>query len=192
MKKSVLFSLVIVSTIVVLCCNKVKSLLNIEINVPFSQSIEIPAMSVYDTVGLHYFPSAGVHYSSALLPVATGEQNFLTNYKTDTNLIDTFSMVSLTLLDSPSTASFSYMDTAQVYICLSANDSTLIASKYGTPNFTLDSLVMDVNSNVNLRNYFLRDSFYFKFSGHFVSLPPNGLQQITVNAVMHIGANPLN
>lgn len=190
MKRNVIVSLAIACVVIVISCNKLKDLTNINIDLPYSQTIAIPSASVYDTSLTHYFPTSGVHYSSSLLPVASGQQSIISQYKTSANLITTFYMRSLTLIDSPATANFTYLDTAQVYICKSTTDSTLIAYKYGVTN--LDSLVMNVDTAVNLKSYFLQDTFYFRFSGHFVSLPPNSLQQIKINTMMHLTANPLN
>ncbi len=191
MKKSTLITLGVVCTVFVVCCNKIKDLTAIEIDLPYSQSVTLPQASVYDSAITHQaFPSTGVHYSSSNLPVVSGQQGIISQYNTSINLISKFYMKSLSLIDSPSNAPFNYLDTAQIYICMNANDSTLIAHSYGIAN--LDTLNMIVDTTVNLKTYFLQDTFYFKFSGHFVSLPPNSLQQIKINTVMHLSANPLN
>jgi hypothetical protein len=189
MKRSILFFVLIIAALV--GCTKLANLVNISIDLPYSQSISIPQVQVYDTALTHYFPSNGVDYSSPDLPVVTNQANVLNSNNTTLSKISSFSLKSLVLVDSPSSAHFDFLDTVQMFIAKSSTDSMLIAYKYGVTS-GLDSLVLDTVANTNLVPYFQLDTFYFKFRGHFRSLPPNSLQKMTVNATMHMVASPLN
>ena len=188
-KKTVVISLLALS--IVVSCNKMADLVKIRLDLPYSQSVSLPQALIYDTSVTHYFPTSGVSYSSPNLPVSTGQSNILSSHNSAANKISSFSLTQLVLVDSPSTAHFDFLDTVRMYICKTANDSTLIAYKYGVTT-GLDSLVLDQVANSNLLPYFILDTFYFRFSGHFKSLPPNSLQKMTIHSIMHLEADPLN
>jgi hypothetical protein len=189
-----IWTIALLCATVLLSCAKLKSLLNIEQDLPYTQVVSIPSVNIADTAITHHFPTSGVHYSSANVPVPTNQQQYMSQYKTADSLITRFYMKSLSLVDSPSTATFNYLDSVSIFICKTANDSLLIAHKYGVSTLNSGTLPLDVDTTINLKDYFLNstDTFYFRFSGHFNQLPPNSLQQISINSVMHLSANPLN
>jgi hypothetical protein len=191
MKLKVL-SIAVLGLIFVASCNKLKSLVNIEQDLPFNQSFSLQAAAINDTAVTNHFPAAGIHYSSANIPVPTNQQQTLSNYKTAANLINSFYIKSLNLSLTPATATFNSMDTVNIFICKTVNDSMIIAHKYGVN--TTNSIAMDVDTTINLKDYFLNstDTFYFKFSGHFKSVPTDSIGQMNINSVMHLSANPLN
>jgi hypothetical protein len=185
MRKKI-FQLGILCAVGISGCIKLMDIIGIDVDVPYAQTIAVPQ----DTSLTNHFPPAGIYYYSSALPVATNQQNLVSSNNTTLGMVTAFSLKKLTLLDSPSTATFNFLDSVEVYISKNAGDSTLIAYKYNVPQNS-DSLVLDIVPDIDLKPYLLLDTFYFKFDCHYNSLPPTNVQTITINSVMNLKANPL-
>ena len=141
-------TITLLGLIFVASCNKLKGLVNIEQDLPYTQTFSMQAAAINDTTVTNHFPAAGIHYSSGNIPVPTKQEQTLSNYKTAANLINSFYMRTLNLSLTPTTATFNSMDTVNIFICKTVNDSMIIAHKYGINN--TNSIAMDVGKSEHL------------------------------------------
>jgi hypothetical protein len=65
----------------------------------------------------------------------------------------------------------------------------LLASDYSIPKGQT-TLVLNIGNDVNLKNYFLQDTIYFRMTAHINSVPYSG-RRLNIASVFHMLANPL-
>lgn len=174
--------------LLVLClgCKKLKKLANIKLNFPYSNTIDVPGIPG----GLLVAPPGGITADLPAFPVATNSQKYVTESGTNAEKIIHVKLTELKgEILAPSTQDFNYVDTLRVYLSAKGLPEQLAAYKYGiekgqrTLNLQL--------SDINLKNYFLKDTMYFRVSGHFINVPDSATK-MKVSSVFNMLANPLN
>ena len=184
MKRLVLLLLVII-LIPAESCRKIRDLANININIPYSTQVTIPA--VYeDGVPI---PFGGVNASIGPVAIATNSKQYIQEYNTSPDKILHVKLKQLSLkLLSPEGETLDFFDTVRVYISAEGQPEFLAAYYFGRPNGQ-DSIAM-VCSDMNLKSYFLADVMYFKLNARFNRVPEPGTT-LGIYSVFNMLANPL-
>ncbi|MFI5196766.1 MAG: hypothetical protein ACHQD8_06730 [Chitinophagales bacterium] len=167
-------------------CNKVKNIANINVDIPYSAQVTVPQING-DTVGV---PIPGTALSFPAVGVATNSKLYLAQYYTDSSKIISFGLKSLSIqVSMPANQNFDFLDTIQLYISTVSQPEVLVAYQYNIPKGT-NSLDFVTVNNVNLKNYFLADTMYFRARAYINAVPASGTQ-LNIASVFHMVANPL-
>jgi hypothetical protein len=168
-------------------CDKVKQLANINQNLTYTETISIPELPG----GIDTLPPGGV---AAYFPgqgIPTNSQDYLNQFGTTAALITHVKMTKLAaVITQPSGANFDFIDTINVYLSANGLDEKLVAYKHGISK-GLTSIDLDCPSDINLKEYFLKDTMYLRFGGHFVGVPKSD-SKIDLTSTFNLLANPLN
>jgi len=65
-----------------------------------------------------------------------------------------------------------------------------VAWEYNIPKGQTQ-LNLTTNTSVNLKNYFIQDTIYFRLQAHINAIPATGTQ-LNIASVFHLLANPLD
>ena len=182
--------LIVIGTFTVFtACNKVSSLANINVDLPYTQQATVPSVAG-DTAGM-ILPGNGISLTFPSLPVPTYAQNFVTTYNTAIDKILNVYLKQLNLqITAPAGQNFDYMDSVELYISANAQSNVLVAYEYGIAKGQT-TLNLTTLTSVNLKNYFIQDTMYFSLGAHLNAIPPTGTS-MSISATMHMLANPLN
>lgn len=160
---------------------------DIEFSVPISETAELKAE---DLPQLPQLPPEGL--TIALPPIATAtnvEQN-LKEYNTSEALVEEVKLKQFDLtMKAPPTQNFDIVDSLWMYISAPGLDQKLAAYKFDIPKG--QKQVMFDLVDVELKDYFVKDSIYVTLKGHFYEAPQNGTV-LQVDARFDARANPLN
>jgi hypothetical protein len=170
-------------------CAKLKSLTNININLPaYEGDINIPA--IYDTTRVP-FPTSGIYLTLPQQAVPTMSQQYISQYNTTSDKITSISISSATLqMVNPSGANFNYLDSISVYLSAPNLPTILLATKMSVPKGQ-NILNLDVPVDSSLKSYFLKDTIYLQAKAGFNNVPPAS-SDIKSKITFHMVANPLN
>ena len=184
MKKAFLFACV---AIAFASCDKVKELANINQNLTYSESVTIPELPG----GIDTLPPGGI---TAYFPgqgVETKSQEYLGQFNTDASLITHVKLTELlAVIAQPPGGNFDFIDSINVYLTADGMEEKLVAYKHGIPKGT-SNLSLDCATDINLKEYFLKDMMYLRFGGHFVGVPDSSCK-IDLTYTFNLLANPLN
>ena len=176
------------TTVLLASCTKLMQLASISVDIPYSQQVTIPPVTGYSqTVGL---PAGGVALDFPSVAFATNSQQYISQYKTAANMIIDVDLKSLSFqILSPADQNFDFLDNVEVYMHSTTQPEVLIASQYSVPK---GQTTLDVTTNplVNLKDYFVDDTIYFRLNTHINAVPLKGAQ-MNISSVMHLLANPL-
>ena len=167
-------------------CVKIKNLTNINVNIPYSETINVP--SDWDSVS-HPFPPGGVTTDLPSVPVATNSDQYISDNNTASDKIISVTLKSLSItMLAPPDSNLNYIDTVWLYISAKSLPEVLVAQK-GVPKH-VSSVSLDPQG-VNLKNYFLQDTMYVRMKARYNSMPPAG-SEIKFSSNFNMLANPLN
>ncbi len=170
-------------------CAKLKSLTTINVDIPYSQTVTLPA--VPDTTGAIKFPTGGITVTTPVTPVPTQSSQYISNNNTTSKDITSISMKSATLqIINPSGGYFDFLDSISVYLGGNNLPTILLATKRGIPKGQ-NTLNLDVPVDSSLKSYFLLDTMNVYFTAHFNNPPPKNLS-VNSTFTFHMVANPLN
>ena len=188
MKKILLVGLVALTGIAA-GCKKIKQLANIDVTIPYSQQVSVPQVAG-DTAGVP-LPPGGVSLPFPAFPVVTNSQQYIAQYKTSTGKIVSFGLGSMVIdILSPASQNFNFLDSIQIFISANNQPEVLVAYQYAVPKGAT-MLNLYAVPNVNLKNYFIQDTMYFRVSSHINAVPASGTQLNIVSA-FNLVANPLD
>lgn len=187
MKKLILLS-VLAAFSILTACSKLKKLADINVDLTFSQQMQVPIVPGY-TEGMPL--PMGITIPFPAIPVATNSKEFISSHNTAANMIVDVNLKSLTFqITTPATQNFDFMDTVQLYISSKTQPEVLVAYKYGIQKST-QTIEFYTITAVNLKNYFVEDTMYFRISAHVNAIPSSGTN-LNLSSVLHVLANPLN
>lgn len=166
-------------------CNKVKTIANIDIDVPYTQTIIGPDLGKNLSL-----PATGVALSLPPYKLATDMKSTLATYNiTPANLMQltlkSFSFKNL----SAAANSFNFVDTVRIYLSTPGLPDKFVAYTYHVMSNT-DSLALTC-ANDDLKQYLLQDSVTLTLQGHFTKVPPANVP-LKLNMNFNVLANPLN
>lgn len=170
-------------------CSKVKQLANISVDIPYTSQVNVPDVPGYTTgVAL---PAGGIELPSVTVPFATNSQTYLSQYGTAANLVTNVYLKSLSMqIQSPPNQNFDFLDNIQVYMSTKTLPEVLVASQNSIPAGST-TLNLSTNTDVNLKTYFVQDTIYLRLAAHINAVPVAG-EELNINSVLHLTANPLN
>lgn len=188
MKKIALFVGIALITIA-LSCTQTKKLVDTNVDLPYSQSVNVPGTSLDTSVPL---PAGGVSLPFPAVGVPTHSKDFLNQYNSATDKVVSVDLKGASIeITAPSGANFDYMDSLQLYMSAVGQGEQLVAYIYGIPKgqSTLDLTVVP---NVNMKDYFIQDTMYYRMTTHINAFPPKAGETMTIATILHLIANPLN
>jgi len=140
--------------------------------------------------GLDSIPGGGLHASFPAIPLETNSKTIMEEYNTSPELISDVSVKAIGAdFVYPLNGNFDALDTVELYLSARDLPEILVAFQRGIPQGSkrLDMECVDLN----IKEYFLEDTMWIRFAGHFVKFPDTATQ-ISVDAVFNIIGNPLN
>jgi hypothetical protein len=167
-------------------CDKIANLTDIEKDLSFNEIVDVPGKPVdVDTV----LPGIPVIADLPKMAFATNSKDFLeSNGSVATSeYVHHVKLTKFTAsIDMPQNGNFDWTDSIYVYISASGLNEVLAASK----TISKGQNSVDLNcKDIDLKEYFLKDSMYVRFGGRFVDLPQEG--KIRIQPTFNIKANPL-
>ncbi|PQJ13095.1 hypothetical protein CJD36_004955 [Flavipsychrobacter stenotrophus] len=169
-------------------CKKVKDLADISVDIPYTQQVTVPPVDGY-TFGFP-LPAGGVNLPFPAFAVPTNSKSYLDQYHTTSAKVRKVDLKGLTIqLTAPASQNFDFLDTVQLFIAAPSQPEVLVAYGYNIPK-SQTIFVMTTNSDVNLKDYFLQDTMYFRTNMHVNAVPAPGAQ-MNIKSVFNLVANPL-
>ncbi|RYE25813.1 MAG: hypothetical protein EOP51_02805 [Sphingobacteriales bacterium] len=164
MKQTLLF--LAAGAVILASCGKLGGLGNISQDINSSAEIALPGVPGYDTV----LPGGVTAYAPAI-DVQTNVQQTLKDNNTSSDKVTSvkLSKMSVSVIE-PANEPFDYMDTINVYIAADGLEEKLMAHKNGVPK-NLTTVDLDCNSDIEIKEYFLKPSLRIRFGGHFIEKP---------------------
>ena len=170
-------------------CNKIKNLATIDVDLPYSKEFSTPTVAGYPA-GTP-LPAGGLTLSFPTVPMATNSKEYITKYNTSIDKINTVYLKKLALqVVTPTGDNFNYLDTIRLYLSTATIREVLVAYAYNVPK-NQSELTLTTLTDVNLKNYYVEDTVYFRMDTHINAVPPTG-QVLNLATVFHLQANPLN
>jgi hypothetical protein len=183
MKKYLLF--LVAGTALFMSCGKTGGLGSISQDINSDATIYLPGVPGYDTVlpgGVNaYAPTLGVPTNTA----STLQQSNISSDKVTSVYLTKMSVK----IQEPAGQAFDIMDTIKVYISADGLEEKLMAHKYGVPAGQ-QSVDLDCESSVDMKDYFLKDKMNIRFGGHFVK-EPDSTTQVRLDFTHKLTANVL-
>jgi hypothetical protein len=173
------------ASIVFMSCIKGVDLGSIAHDIEQTNTITMPEMPG----GVDTLPAEGI---TLYAPTKTVETNVEENMKTYNTSTDKVSSVKLTKFSSkailPEGAKFDFMDTVNVYLSADGMEEKLIAYHYGVP--ADPSNVEFTCPDLEIKDYFLKETMNIRFGGHFIKVPASNTQ-LELKSTFKLVANPL-
>ncbi len=187
MKKIMIIS-VLAGLSALTACTKLKQLANIDVNIPYSQQISVPTIPG----GVSGTPiPGGLTVPFPAVGFATNSKQYIAQYHTSANKIISVGLNSLALqILSPSGQNFDFLDNVDVYISSQTQPEMLLASDIDIPKGQT-TLNLVTATDVNLKNYFIDDTIYFRMTAHINAVPFSGTQ-LEMSSIFNLLANPLD
>jgi hypothetical protein len=181
MKRSI-FAMAALAVMVLFGCDKAKDLATIEQDITYQESLDIPfGLSVPLQVNM----DTSINYA-----FATNYQSYLNTYHTSSDKVISTKMKKLSMrITTPANQNFDFLDTVRLYVYAPGLPEVLAAYKTPVPKGTqlVDLDVIDVD----LKQYFLKDSMYVRLNG-FVNTLPQPNTNVNLSTTFRLKANPLN
>ena len=185
--KNFLLTTVITSAVLLASCDKLKELTRFSQSFDYKEFISVPGLPSQQT----QLPPGGASESLPRFGIATNSKEHIEKYKTATNLITEVLLSKLNMaVTNPPNSSFNYVDTIQLYISSSPNGTNeqLVAYKNDIAR-DIQKVDLDV-TNINLKEYFILDSMYYRIYAHFVEIPSDETR-VEVNTTLTMNASLL-
>ena len=169
-------------------CNGIKNAANINVDIPYTTQVNVPDVPGYTTgVAL---PAGGVDLPSVTVGFATNSQTYMSQYGTAANMVVSVTVKSMSIqIQSPAGQNFDFLDNIQIYMSAKGQPEVLAVSENSIPKGST-ILNLTPNPELNLKNYFVQDTIYMRIAGHINAVPVAG-EQLNINSVFHLVANPL-
>lgn len=181
--KRTLIAIVALSVVTVLGCKKLKSVADIKFGIPYKETVDIQGFQNPGT-----FPSQGLTLPLPQIALATNSAEALKEYNTSADLVTSVKLGLMKLTMESAGGNFDLVDSLKMYITAPGLSEELAAFEYGIPKGT-KTIDMDV-VDLNVKEYFLKDSIYLKLVGHFYSAPEENTK-LTIETRFDAVANPL-
>lgn len=183
MKRIVLFF--VAATVGLLSCDKLKSLADIKFNVPYTDTIEVKGLENSPPIPI----SGGIRASIPAIPVPTHSEENIREYNTSSELIREVMITQLDLnILQPSSQNFDIADSLWLYMSANGLPDVLAAYYYDIPKGTRDLKLNTTDDNI--REYFLKDTIYFRIDGRFYQAPDSN-STVSITTRFDVVANPL-
>ena len=175
-------------TLVAVACNKIEDLANISKDFTYTEVVDVPSITGLPSV-IDSLPQGGISADAPVMPMETNSAQYISESGSSANLVQHVKLVKfVTTMKEPSGSNFDFMDTIRVYVSAQGLEEKLAAKKYGIPKGQ-QTLELDCE-DVNLKEYFIKDTMYIRFGGHFTGVPDSNAK-IELTPTFNMLANPL-
>lgn len=184
MKK--LITLVLATSLfTVTSCEKLKELADIKFSVPYSKSVDVPGLPNNPYIP----PTSGLKASIPTIPVETKSEENIKNYNTSPELIKSVVFSQLKLeITHPDFQTMDMVDSLWLYVSAPDLPEILASHAFDIPK-GIRSIDLETNDE-NVKEYFLKETMYFRVEGHF-NTAPDSTSVINFSAAFNVVANPL-
>lgn len=169
-------------------CEKLENLGDISRDFTYSETVDMPEVPQLPA-GMDTLPAGGYTGYVPAMAMATNSKQYVGESGSTADLVKHAKMIKISAnMLQPGGANFDFMDTVRMYVSAQGLEEKLIGYKYGIPKGT-QQLDLDVDS-VNLKEYFLKDTMYVRFGGHFVGVPDSNTR-LDLKTTINMLANPI-
>jgi hypothetical protein len=172
-------------------CEKISNITdfaNISKDFTYKETIEVPKVEGLPE-DLGPLPNGGMTAYLPPMAFATNSKQYVSESGSAVDLVKEVKLKQLSAsIIQPADKNFDFLDTLRVYASAPGLEEKLVAYKYGVPK-GLQKLDLDLEP-VNMKEYFLKDTMYVRFGGHFNSVPSTE-SKIELSSVYNMIANPL-
>lgn len=182
--KTLITGIIAIAVFTLTSCDKLTSLADIKFSVTYNEQENVPGLPDNP-----FIPSTGLTTSIPTIGVETKSQEYIQEYNTSEELIREVKISLLSLnIDEPSSQNFDIVDSLWLYVSGPGVEERLAAYKFDIPK-NQQKLEMTLE-DLNLKEYFVKDSMFFRLKGHFYGAPDSATK-ITFNSKFDVIANPL-
>ena len=169
-------------------CEKLSTLGDISRDFTYTEKVDMPDVPGLPA-GVDSLPLGGFTGYVPTMAIATNSKQYIGESGTTPDLVKHARLTKMSAaILQPAGANFDFMDTVRMYLSGPGLEEKLVAYKYGIPKGT-QTLDLDVDT-MNLKPYFIKDSMYVRFGGHFVGTP-DSTTKLELKATINMLANPL-
>ena len=179
--------LAIAALVLLAACQKIKSIANINFNIPFSQTVEVPSIDGF-TYGVP-LSNGGLSLPFPAVSVATNAGQLFTQYHASSKNVVDAHVNNIDLQITSADQNFDFLDTIQLYISTESLPEILVAYQYNIPKGQT-KVNLTIVPGLNLKNYVVQDSVTLRMNAHINALPRPGTQ-VLAEGSFHVTANPL-
>ncbi|MBW7912447.1 MAG: hypothetical protein H3C54_01790 [Taibaiella sp.] len=174
------FALLVLSA----CTKKLEDLVEVKFSVPHTKQVNVQGLP-----GNPPIPSQGLTTSIPAIGVETKSEEYIKQYNTSSELITEAQLSEMKLeINTPSSQTFDMVDSLWLFVSATGLPEVQAAYYFDIPK-GLRALDM-ITSDENLKDYFLRDSMYFRLQGHFYTAPDSATV-FTITTKFDAVAKPL-
>lgn len=166
------------------CTKKLEDLLEVKFSVPHTKQVNVQGLP-----GNPPIPSMGLTTSIPPIGVETKSEEYIKEYNTSSELISEAKLTEMKLeINAPASQDFDMVDSLWLFVSATGLPEVQAAYYFDIPKGvrTLDM----TTSDQNLKDYFLRDSMYFRLQGHFYEAPDSATV-FTITTKFDAVAKPL-
>lgn len=183
MKRIVALSLAVVA-LSTSCVKKLEDLVEVKFSVPYTKQVNVQGLP-----GNPPIPPQGITTSIPAIAVETKSEEYIKEYNTSSELISEAKLAELKLeINAPASQTFDMVDSLWLFVSATGLPEVQAAYYFDIPKGL--QVVNMVTSGENLKDYFLRDSMYFRLQGHFYNAPDSATV-FTINTKFDAVAKPL-
>lgn len=169
-------------------CDKVKHLGDISRDLTYTENVDLPSVPGLPT-GVDTLPPGGLTAFAPSIPMATNSKQYISESGSTSDLVKHVILTKFSAtITQPPGKNFDFIDTLLMYVSAPGLDKKLVAHKYGVPKGQ-QKVDLDCDS-VNLKEYFIKDTMYIDFGGHFIGVPDSA-SKVELSATFNMLANPL-
>ncbi len=166
------------------CTRKLEDIVQVNFSVPHTKQVSVQGLP-----GNPPIPPQGLTTSIPAIAVETRSEEYIKEHNTSSELISEAKLSEMTLeINAPASQTFDMVDSLWLFVSATGLPEVQAAYYFDIPK-GLRTLNM-ITSGENLKDYFLRDSMYFRLQGHFYNAPDSATV-FTINTKFDAVAKPL-
>jgi hypothetical protein len=167
-------------------CHKIAGSADINFELAYEQIIDIPLNGLQPGTPL---PPGGADFAFPTYAVATNSAQKLDDYNAKKEKVKEITVLQFGWLYLNPGHNFDCFDSVQFFISAPGQPERLVAYNYNIAK-GLATLNFELNKEVNLKNYLLADTVYYRMHAHVNAVPPQNTP-LRVLSTYHLIANPL-
>lgn len=183
------FTLLVFILITAAGCEQIKDQIKINKSLDYNASVDVPGVpGLPDTITA--LPPGGITGDFPKVTEATNSEQYIKEYGTNPDQIISVTLSKMMMeMTQPDSQDFNYLDTIRVYISATGLKEELMGYQYDIPKGAKS--IELTRSETNIKDYFLKDSIFFRVNGHFVGLPMKNAK-LEVKSTFSLVANPID
>lgn len=184
MKKGIIFVAAVSAMLV--SCFKGIDIGNITQELTNTNYIDVPGLPG----GVDTIAPEGITVYAPTKTVETNASTYMKEYNTSTEKVISVKLSKMSIsVSQPTGEKFDFMDTINIYMSAPGQPEVLIAHRYGLPADP-STVEFDCDNSIEMKEYFLQDSMFVRFGGHFIKVPKANTQ-LEMKSTYLMTANPL-